>query len=121
MNAPRPPPPTPPLLQVAILDEQCNLLPPGQIGEVCIQGPNVTKGYVDNPTANEEAFAGGAPGSLRSMLAEYGARRFGLPACRTTHPPTHPCPAHPRTRVCTHSPLLAAGSTRAIRGTSTCP
>lgn len=45
--------------QVAILDEQCNVLPPGQIGEVCIRGPNVTQGYKDNPKANEEAFAGG--------------------------------------------------------------
>ncbi|PRW45703.1 2-hydroxyacyl- lyase isoform A [Chlorella sorokiniana] len=45
-------------VQVAILDEQCNVLPPGQIGEVCIRGPNVTQGYKDNPKANEEAFAG---------------------------------------------------------------
>ena len=62
-NACLPTPPAfcrPPCLpQVAILDGQCNLLPPGEVGEVCILGPNVTKGYLDNPTANEEAFAGG--------------------------------------------------------------
>lgn len=29
-----------------------------QVGEVCIRGPNVTKGYKENPKANEEAFAG---------------------------------------------------------------
>lgn len=31
----------------------------GQVGEVCIQGANVTKGYINRPEANEEAFAGG--------------------------------------------------------------
>ena len=30
----------------------------GKIGEVCIRGPNVTAGYLNNPSANQEAFAG---------------------------------------------------------------
>ena len=38
----------------------CEQVPVGQIGEVCIQGPNVTKGYLNNPKANAEAYAGGA-------------------------------------------------------------
>ena len=46
-------------VQVAILDESCNVLGPGQRGEVCIKGPNVTRGYKNNNKANEEAFAGG--------------------------------------------------------------
>lgn len=46
-------------VKVAILDESCALLPCGETGEVCIQGPNVTAGYLENPKANEEAFAGG--------------------------------------------------------------
>lgn len=46
-------------VKVAILDDQCKLLPAGKIGEVCIQGSNVTAGYRNNPKANEEAFAGG--------------------------------------------------------------
>ncbi len=36
-----------------------SVLPPGQVGEVCIRGANVTAGYLNNPKANEEAFAGG--------------------------------------------------------------
>ena len=38
---------------------KCEQVPVGQIGEVCIQGPNVTKGYLNNPKANAEAYAGG--------------------------------------------------------------
>lgn len=32
---------------------------PGVVGEVCIRGENVTKGYLNNPEANAVAFAGG--------------------------------------------------------------
>ena len=46
-------------VSVAILDPVCTVLGPGQVGEVCIRGPNVTAGYRHNPAANEEAFAGG--------------------------------------------------------------
>ena len=45
-------------MQVATLDQHNKPTPPGKIGEVCIQGPNVTKGYLNRPEANEEAFAG---------------------------------------------------------------
>lgn len=46
-------------VKVAILNDKCEVLPSGEVGEVCIQGPNVTLGYKNNPKANEEAFAGG--------------------------------------------------------------
>eukprot|EP00884_Botryococcus_braunii_P001865 jgi/Botrbrau1/1167/Bobra.0162s0055.1 len=46
-------------VQLAILDANNQVLPPGKIGEVSIRGPNVTKGYFENPKANAEAFAGG--------------------------------------------------------------
>lgn len=46
-------------VQLAILDANNQILPPGKIGEVSIRGPNVTKGYYENPKANAEAFAGG--------------------------------------------------------------
>ena len=45
-------------MKVTILDERNQESPTGNIGEVCIRGPNVTKGYINRPEANEEAFAG---------------------------------------------------------------
>ena len=36
-----------------------SLLPPGEIGEIVIRGPNVTAGYENNPEANAEAFTNG--------------------------------------------------------------
>ena len=46
-------------VDVAILDDKLRVLPPKKVGEVCIRGPNVTPGYLNNPKATEEAFAGG--------------------------------------------------------------
>lgn len=45
--------------EVAIMDDEGNLLGPGETGEVVIKGPNVTSGYVNNPKANAEAFTDG--------------------------------------------------------------
>lgn len=44
---------------VAIMDETGNLLPTGSQGEVVVRGPNVTKGYHNNPDANQAAFTNG--------------------------------------------------------------
>jgi oxalate---CoA ligase len=44
--------------RIAILNDQGSALPPGQTGEVAIQGPNVTAGYFKNPQANTAAFSG---------------------------------------------------------------
>ena len=46
-------------VDIAIMDEQGNLLAPGERGEVVINGENVTHGYANNPDANAEAFAHG--------------------------------------------------------------
>jgi oxalate---CoA ligase len=46
--------------QVAVLAESGgDILAPGQTGEICIRGPNVTQGYIGNPQANEKAYTDG--------------------------------------------------------------
>ena len=45
--------------EVAIMDEDGELLPPGGRGEIVIRGPNVMGGYVNNPAANQRAFSSG--------------------------------------------------------------
>jgi len=46
-------------ISIAILDEQGSLLPAGAKGEVAIKGPNVIRGYENNPAANTESFTNG--------------------------------------------------------------
>jgi len=45
--------------EVAIMDNDGNLLEPGATGEIVIRGANVFTEYENNPTANAEAFTGG--------------------------------------------------------------
>ncbi len=45
--------------EVAIMDQEGNLLPKGALGEIVIKGPNVTQGYEANPAANASAFSNG--------------------------------------------------------------
>ncbi len=45
--------------EVAVMDEQGQLLPAGATGEVVIRGENVTAGYENNPKANAENFTRG--------------------------------------------------------------
>jgi acyl-CoA synthetase (AMP-forming)/AMP-acid ligase II len=45
--------------EVGIMDMAGKLLPRGETGEIVIRGPNVTKGYANNPKANAEAFTNG--------------------------------------------------------------
>ncbi len=45
--------------EVAIMGEDCQILAQGETGEIVIRGPNVTRGYENNPKANADGFAGG--------------------------------------------------------------
>src|ERR1700742_1094035 len=45
-------------LDVVSLDDPTEVLPPGEVGEIRIRGPNVTKGYWNRPQETAEAFVG---------------------------------------------------------------
>ncbi|KAF2745641.1 acetyl-CoA synthetase-like protein [Sporormia fimetaria CBS 119925] len=43
-------------VEVKILDQSGNEVPNGKEAEICIRGENVTKGYLNNPSANASSF-----------------------------------------------------------------
>ncbi|KAI9163018.1 putative peroxisomal-coenzyme A synthetase [Paramyrothecium foliicola] len=46
-------------VEVKILNDQGDELPQGSEGEICIKGENVTKGYLNNPSANASSYTKG--------------------------------------------------------------
>ena len=47
------------LVEVRICDPDGKPLPSGEEGEICIKGPNITKGYLNNPDETRAAFRDG--------------------------------------------------------------
>jgi acyl-CoA synthetase (AMP-forming)/AMP-acid ligase II len=67
-----------PGIDIAIKDDSGQSLPLGQAGEICIRGPNVMRGYYNQPAENERAFT--ADGFMRTgdigIMDERGYTRI---------------------------------------------
>jgi long-chain acyl-CoA synthetase len=48
-----------PQVELRIVDERGNLLPPGEVGEIVARGPNVMQGYLHRPVETAEALRDG--------------------------------------------------------------
>jgi long-chain acyl-CoA synthetase len=55
-----------PGIQLRMVDDDGKDVPPGEVGEICIRGDNVMKGYYHQPDATREAFLDDAHQWLRS-------------------------------------------------------
>ena len=99
-------------LEVAIMADDGRILPQGEIGEVVIRGPNVTKGYEANPEANDKAFTDGwfRTGDQGMFDADGYLRITGRIKCSNdTANPAPPAARSKRNRETAGAPTTRAG------------
>ena len=66
--------------RIAIVDpDSCTRLPPDQVGEIWVNGPNVARAYWRNPEATRTGLSAQIAGERRRELAAH--RRSRLPRC----------------------------------------
>ncbi len=58
-NRPESSGPALPACEMKVVDEQGRALPPGEIGELLVKGPNVVRGYWNRPDATAQTFVDG--------------------------------------------------------------
>ena len=116
-------------IEVAILDAEHHVLPPGDRGEVAIRGATVVDGYENNPAANEAAFTAGwfrtgdegmldeegylfLTGRLKEQINRGGEKISPLEIDEVAPPP----PGHRRGGHLRHPPRQARRGGRSRRG-----
>ncbi len=71
-----------------ILDKKKRLQPVGIVGELCVSGPGVTRGYLNNPELTTAKFCLRRPGALFEKTAP-GPRKNFLLSARSPHSPIY--------------------------------
>ena len=61
-----------PSYRVVLLDDDLNPVPDGEVGEICIGGPGVARGYVNRPELTAERFLDNPPALTEQRLYRTG-------------------------------------------------
>ncbi len=89
--------------QVTVLNGDSKPVQQGKIGEVCLRGPNVTKGYLNRPEANEEVLHLGW-----STMRVHMGKAEGIGGCHAGFAAESVVSACRRSNVCARVPSNSA-------------